>query len=819
MRERIGHYRLVRVLGHGGMGEVYLAEDTKLNRLAAIKTLRPHLVADETALRRFRQEALAASGLNHPNIVVVYEIGEVDGLHYMVTEYVEGDTLRTRIAAGALTTGAALDLAVQIADALAVAHAAGIVHRDLKPQNVIVRPDGYIKILDFGLAKLSRADRAPHETVTLMTVPGAVVGTVHYMSPEQAQGHDVDHRTDIFSFGTMLYEMVSGRRPFTATAFAPLLIEIIQSDPARPSTFAPGVPPALEDVIYAALRKKKEERYQSATSLAGDLRQLRDDLAFQARLESAALGDGPSREHRGAAVSSAKLPRWGESTVTIAATLRAAAPAPSRGPSRRTLLYSGSAAAALAAGAAYRFWPASGRMQTPDSIAIMPFANASGDPANAYLSDGLSESLTTNLARLRSVRVLARSTVASYAGKNLDPRTAGKELKVAAMLNGRVSQRGAMVTVAVELADTRSGDLIWSESYQRRASDLYPMEKEIAHEIIDRLKLELTQAAKDILASGADPAGVYQLYLKGRSQLAKVSLDGRRQALEFFQRAIDQDPRYAPAYAGLAETYATLAYATPPREMLGKAREAAQKSASLDQTLPRPHSILARVLEYLDWNWPESEREYRRAMDLNPTDGAAHSDLGQFLMRGRRTAEALAATNVSLEIEPVSLMNICNRSWIYYHNRQYDQAIRDLQRALAIAPDSAWALHILGGVYTQKGMHREAVEVHKKAAANSDDPTFLTCLATAHAAAGNAGEARRLLGRLLASAKSRYVPPFWFAWIYSSLGDAGPTFDYLHKSLEERDPAIRFVRIEPMFERWHSDARYAEILQRLNLPA
>ena len=787
MREAIGHYRIVRKIGEGGMGEVYLAEDTVLGRPVAIKTLRHESLPDATAIRRFRQEALAVSALNHPNIVVIYEVGEEDGVNWIAAEFVEGETLR-RGMSGPMNPTQVLNLAIQIAEALDAAHRKGIVHRDIKPENVIVRPDGYVKVLDFGLAKRNVARGISDETHTMaVSSPGVILGTICYMSPEQAEGKEIGPSSDVFSLAAMIYEMLTGCRAFDADSFARTLVAILTAEPQPASTLVPNIPPGIEAILAKALAKKPSERYATAGEMAEDLKTLRDDMAFATRS--------------------------GTARALTASTLAVHPPTP-QSPLKRILIPAVAFLILVAAGLGWWLSSPSG----PPAIAVMPFVNVGGDPRYAYLSEGLTDTLIGNLSRVPALRVSARSTVAAYAGRNLTPQQARQELQVTNTVSGRVTAKSDSVLVAVEMVDTRTGALIWSDAYDRKLSELYSVERDLAREIAGRLKIKLSATDRAILTAGSDRAGAFQMYLKARHELGTLSLEGRRQALDLFSKAIDLDPKYADAYAGLGESYALLGYSTSPEDMIPRAREAAQKAIELDKTLAEPHATLARILERFDRNWTGADKEYRLAMQLDPRSGSHRSSYALFCMRMRRWDDAIANAKQAVDMEPHSFRSLVNLGWIYYHHRRYDLAINAYRQALAIDPAAAWAHHLLGGAYSQKGQPAEAIQENQTALAHSNDTSIRTGLAVAYAHAGQTDAARKELAQMHETAKTSYVNPYWLAWVYAELGDADSCFEYLHRAVEERDEDIVYVRIEPSFDKLHNDPRYKALVSSIGLP-
>jgi len=604
---RIGPYEILAPLGAGGMGEVYRARDTRLGRDVAVKVLPAAFSVDPDRLRRFQQEARAASALNHPNILTIYDVGEQEGSPYVVSELLEGETLRERLAGAALPVRKAMDYGIQIAEGLAAAHEKGIVHRDLKPENLFVTKDGRVKILDFGLAKLTRPEasgpltEAP--TATAGTEPGLVMGTVGYMSPEQVRGQAADHRSDIFAFGAILYEMLAGRRAFGGASAADTMSAILKEEPGFAPTH-PDASPALEQIVRRCLEKSPGERFQSAR-----------DLAFA--LNNLSVPGAPSVSPR-VSVRWGRLALW--AVVCVGAVLL-------------VLFY--------------------GRGRKPiDSLAVLPFVNASADPETEYLGDGITESLINSLSRLPNLRVISRASVFRYKGKDQDPGAVARELGVRAVVTGRVTQRGDMLSIGTELVDTRDNRQLWGERYNRKFADVLAVQEEIAKQISENLRLRLTGEEQTRLAkrATANPAA-YQAYLKGFHHTRQFTKEGIEKGMEYFRQALALDPKYAPAYAGLAYSYEWLCdWYAAPKEVVPAAMEAARKALELDPSLAEAHWILAWAKFTYDYDWTGAEQEFRRAIELNPADSVARSWYGLCLGALGRFEPGLQEIKRALEL-------------------------------------------------------------------------------------------------------------------------------------------------------------------------
>jgi eukaryotic-like serine/threonine-protein kinase len=763
--ETVAYYRILKKLGAGGMGEVYLAEDTRLGRQVALKFLPASFQYDSERRGRFLKEARAASALRSPNIAAIYDIGEHEGAMFIAMEYVAGEVLSQRIDRGTLPTSDVIDIATQIAEALDEAHSLGVIHRDVKSSNLIVTERGLVKMLDFGLAKMihpspSRDSEDPTLAVGGQTAFGVVLGTVSYMSPEQALGRDMDQRSDIFSLGVVIYEMLTGRLPFEGASATAIIDSILHKEPIAVARFNYDVPPELERIVRKCMEKERERRYHSAREVSTDLRNLRRDSDTSA--------------------------------VTTAGSLRKTQ-ATRRGGSRKAI----------------------------DSLAILPLINASGDPDTEYLSDGITESIINNLSQLPKLRVMARSTVFRYKGKDIDPQSVGQELGVRAALTGRLLQRGDLLIIKAELVDAEDGSHIWGEQYNRQLSDIFTIEEEISREISDKLRLKLSGAEKKRLTKRyTENTEAYRLYLKGRFYWNKRTADAIKKGIEYFQKAIESDPGYALAYAGLADSYNILAsYSTlPPKEAFPMAKAAATRALELDNKLAEAHTSLAFVKFGYDWDWAGSEEEFKKAIQLNAGYATAHNWYAVCLAALGRQGEAFAQAKLAHEIDPLSLPINTNLGWLLHLARRFDDAIEQYQKAIELDEGFGLAHRRLGQTYEQKQMYTEAVvEFQKAAALSGEDVELLSARGHFYAALGETDKANKVLEQMSVLAKHRYVPAYLVARVYLGFGDYERVFELLGTACDERYGYLAYLNVEPLFDGIRSDPRFAEIIRRVGL--
>jgi serine/threonine protein kinase/Tfp pilus assembly protein PilF len=800
---QLSHYRVLSSLGAGGMGEVYLAEDPRLGRKLALKILPVEYTQNPDRVARFEQEARAASALNHPNIITVYEIGEESGVHFIAFEYIPGHTLRHSLKDGGMNLREALEVSIQVSSALQAAHEAGITHRDIKPENVMIRPDGYVKVLDFGLAKLteksaSKIDVEAETRVRAQTEPGTVMGTVTYMSPEQARGVTVDARSDIFSVAVLLYEMVTGRLPFDGKTASDVIAAILLSEPPPPSRAVAGIPVELDWSLSKALRKDSEERYQTIKSFLSDLKHIKSRLEFETELARLNRGEVPRTETRGSGglLGQSVTRSFSDDSIT----------------------------AILPTGYSSSPQFSSGLHSEIDSLAILPLANASSDPGMEYLSEGITESIINSLSQLPKLRVIPRSTVFRYKGGEVDPQQAGRELNVRAVLTGRVLQLGDSLIVKTELIDVARASQLWGEQYRRHLTDIFALQEEIAEEISRKLRLRLTGEERERMVKRyTDNTAAYHLYLKGRHYVGKRTPEWIRKGMEHYQQAIDLDPNYALAYAGLADAYAFLASSTGgqrPHETYPKAKAAALKALELDDTLGEAHCSLGFFRLLYDWDFPAAEREYKRAIELTPNYANAHDGYAFYLKATGQHDAAIRECQIAQELDPLSLFTMLSLSWAYYFARRYDDALGQARRVLEMDPNFGFAYWHMGMIHLQKGMHDEAIASLRKAVnLTGGIPSFLSHLGHAYGKCGKHREARQMLAQLESLSKRQYVSSYFIAMIHLGLSDLDRVFECLEKAYEERSGSLAYVRVEPILDGLRGDARFVSLISRANLAA
>jgi serine/threonine protein kinase/Tfp pilus assembly protein PilF len=815
---QLGRYEIRSLIGAGGMGEVYLAQDTKLDRKVALKILPPEFAEDADRMSRFVREAKSASALNHPNIITIHEIGESDGTHFIATEFIEGETLHSNIKNQSLNLKSVLEMTIQVVSALDAAHRAGIVHRDIKPENVMIRPDGVVKILDFGIAKLSAppvgANGSSEDATAIKpqsTSPGMVVGTANYMSPEQARGKKIDARSDIFSFGIVFYEMLTGRRAFEGETVLESISSILKDEPKQISQILPEVPGEIERIVNKTLRKDREERYQTAKDLLIDLKDAKHYLEFHNKLERTVSPE--KAEPKTQILQATTLDEINQTTTNQTV---------SNDPKTKYLLIGLLSLIVLAGGFfGYKYLSP---IRQIESIAVMPFVNASGNTEVEYLSDGMTETLINSLSQLPNLSVKARSSVFRYKGKEVEPQTVGSELSVQAILNGRVIQRGDNLILSLELVDARTGNQIWGEQYNRKMTDIVSLQTEIARDISNKLRAKLTGAEQQQVAKNytVNPEA-YQLYLQGRYHWNKRTVEGVNKATEYFQKAIEKDPTYALAYVGLADSYIVVPN-LQRREVFPKAKAAALKALEIDESLGEAHAALANIGFYYEWNWANAEREYKRAIELSPNYATAHHWYGESLAGLGRFDESFTEYNRALELDPLSLAISTDLGMAYYYARQYDRAIEHLKKLIELDPNYVRTHFYLARVYEEKGMFEEAFAEREKGIILSGGNAEKVArekiqITNALKTSGAKGYWQKLLDLTEESAQQKGESPnsLDMAVLYARLNKRHEAFEWLEKAYQERE-SLSFLNAESDWDNLRDDPRFQDLLRRVGLP-
>ena len=791
LAKTIGHYQIISLLGKGGMGEVYRARDTKLDRAVALKILPEEMSADGERMRRFVREAKAASALNHPNVAHIYEIGEAEGVNFIAMEYVEGQTLAAKINGQPLEVSEIVEIGSQIADALDEAHGKGITHRDIKPANVMLNERGQVKVLDFGLAKIARPaspDLASDISTLPKTASGVVMGTVPYMSPEQALGRDVDQRSDLFSLGVVLYEMATGRLPFAGANTVETLDRILHAEPEAIGRFNTDAPVELERIVRKCLEKERERRYQSARELLVDLKNQQRDSQSSAKTATPVVTPNRSR-------------RW--LLITLAVTL---------------LALSGVALYLLLS----RAQP---KGQAIKSLAVLPLENLSADPAQEYFADGMTEALISNLSQVRALRVISRTSVMRFKGSRKPLAEIARELNVEAVIEGSVQRDGGRVKITARLIRAADENLLRSFDYERELADVLKLQSEVARAVTNEIRIQVTAEERTRLASArrVNPEA-HEAYLLGRYHLRRQDEADLKLAIGHFERATQLDANYAAAWAGLSIAWLQrgLFGATPFREVEQPARQAAVKALAADTNSAEGYTALAIFKNRYEWDWAGSEHDFRRAIELDPGSVEAHRFFAFLLTALGRHAEAISEIHTAEQLDPLSSLVQSDFAQGLYRARNYEQAERHLKLAIELDPLNYGAYRRLGDVYGEMGRYADAIASLEKAVAlqsgGGGNRRFTANFALVYARMGRREEALRMLKELQRSTDPARFSVNGAAYVWAALGNKDEAFRLLFNAVEKRSGLLIYTKEDPPFDSLHSDPRWKELLRPMNFP-
>lgn len=779
--QTISHYKIVEKLGEGGMGVVYKAQDTKLDRFVALKFLPQYVSSDTNKKERFFQEARAAAALNHPNVAVIHEISEYEGRFYLAMECIEGQTLKKIVEHGErFSNKKVLEIAIQICEGLAAAHEKSIVHRDIKSDNIMVTPKGLVKIMDFGLAKVKNS--------TNLTKIGSTLGTAAYMSPEQARGEEVDNRSDIFSLGVVIYELFAGKLPFRGEHQAALMYSLVNEDPQPLAQFNENVSPEIERIISKTLAKDVEDRYQSVDDLLADLRRERKNIEY-AKADYIKMSSSASQ------VKSVQLKK-----------------------NLRRYYIPGSILIVMSVVAAYvLFFKQEGAV---NSIAVLPFTTTSTESSAEILSDGITEGIINNLASLPSLTVKSRNSVFRYAGKDIDVQEVGKKLNVKAVILGRIIQNGDNYSISVELVDASNERHLWGAQYTKRASDINTLQGELSRDISEQLQVKLTgEEKKRLTKNNTENSEAYTLYIKGSFYLNKRTFDGLKKGIEYFEQAVVKDPKYALAYAGIADGYALLVdnYYIRAEEGYPKAKQAVLKALAIDNDLAEAHASLANVLSSYERKWDEAKEEYKKAIELNPNYSTAHHWYALILCNQKFFEEAMREILRAQELDPLSMRINQNVGFIFYSERYYDKCIEQQIKTIEIDSTFPGPHALMGDAFFMKKQYDKALHAYQDEIRLTGDRTSIVYIACVYAVTGRKKEALKLYSELKQISTHSYIPTSFFAYMQLYLGNDDEAILLLQKAVDEKDPIVTSLLTEPKLDPLRSDPRFNELLKKVNL--
>jgi serine/threonine-protein kinase len=780
----ISHYRILEKLGGGGMGVVYKAEDIKLKRTVALKFLPPDLTRDEEAKERFIHEAQAASALDHPNICTIYEIDETeDGQMFIAMAYYEGETLKKKVASNQLSVNSVIDYAIQIAQGLAKAHEHGITHRDIKPANVMVTKDGVVKIVDFGLAKLAGQKR--------LTKTGMTVGTIAYMSPEQAQSIDADHRSDIWSFGVVLYEMLTGQLPFKGEYEQAVVYSILNEDAEPITGLRTGVPMELERIVDKAMAKRPDERYQRVDEMLVDLKRVSKEA------ETGKVKVRPAKEKLHPRERAIRYGRWAGLALLLAI-------------------------------AGLFLWQKVGERTSTRSdsrpkirLAVLPFDNITKNPEDEYFSDGMTDEMISKLSKISGFGVIARTSVMQYKTAPKSIADIGQELRVSKVLEGSVRKAMDKLRISVKLVDVATQEQIWSDEYDKEFADVFAVQNEVAQQVASALRVELSPTEKrQIEKRGTESLEAYNLYLQGMYYINKFTPEGPLKGIEFFNQAIKIDPEFAHVYAGLARAYGILDNSAfrPPLEVGPKRKAYALRALEIDPTLSEAYAELAAFLFGFDWDWEAAENTLKKALEFKPPAVTARLHYAIFLSALGRHDEALAEIRLAQELNPVDLVSHSGEGIYLFLARRYDEAIKQFNETIAMDPNFPIPYVWSALTYIEKGMVDEALVAGEKyTVLTGGSGLGVAVQGYIYARAGRRSEAQNIVEQLVQYSKQRYVPAIVVALIYAGLGETDLALEWLEKAYEQRDPQMFRIKVVPSFDPLRSDPRFIALLKKMGL--